>query len=161
MNPKNTLNDNPFFEAMEKTAREWEDARQKRLEEKWEILIKYGSDSLELKSWYEREKEYSFPYTRGQNKAYQTWCSSILKGSSELECDNLPWENELADFVDTLRSAGFTTLVVTDQSTALMRSLFALTAVNCRLVGLCWVTRHTTLWGEEDPYRAEGIRFQL
>lgn len=156
-----TLKNNPYFTEMAATGKAWEKARQDRLVRKQEIIDLYGYDSEELKLWYEKEKKITFPFSQGQNNAYRAWSTSLLRGSSELECEDLPWDKDMADFVSTLRIAGFTTLVVTDQSTALMRSLFALTALGCRLVGLCRITRHETRWGEEEPSKVEGIRFEL
>lgn len=75
--------------------------------------------------------------------------------------DDFLWEREVADFVDTLRRAGFTTFVYTNQSTAVMENLHQFAAVGCTMDGLCAITRTESRWGDEEPTEVMGIRFSL
>ena len=75
--------------------------------------------------------------------------------------DDSLWDKEVADFVNTLRSAGIKTFVYTSKSTAVMENLHAFAAQGCTMAGLCTITRQETRWGEEAPYEVQGIRFIL
>ncbi len=150
---------NGFFGEMEKAAGEFEAARAARNAEK-EALRK-ADDQNGLDAWYEREKQFAFPYTDGQIKAYRAWNQSRQHNSSVLEAADLPWEKDIADFVRTLREAGTETFAVTDQSTALMRSLHALAAEGCTVEGLCTVTRREDRYGSIEEYGVQGISIRL
>lgn len=63
--------------------------------------------------------------------------------------------------MDTLRKAGFTEFVYTNQSTAVMENLHQLAAQGCRMEGLCAIIRHETRWGDEEPTEIMGIRFTI
>lgn len=75
--------------------------------------------------------------------------------------DDFLWEREVADFVDILRKAGFTTFVYTNQSTAVMENLHQFAAQGCRMEGLCTITRRENRWGDEEPVDVMGVRFSL
>ena len=150
---------NGFFEKLEAVAGEFESARAARNEEK-EALRKAGDwDGME--AWNEREKQFRFPYTDGQIKAYRAWMQSRWHNSSVLEAEDLPWERDIPDFVRTLREAGMEAFTVTDQSTALMRSLHALAAEGCTVEGLCTVTRRENRYGTVQEYEVQGISIRL
>ena len=150
---------NGFFTEMEAAAEGFEAARAARNAEK-EGLRKAGDwDGIE--AWNEREKQFPFPYTDGEIKAYRAWNQSRQHGSSVLEAADLPWEKDIADFVRTLREAGTETFAVTDQSTALMRSLHALAAEGCTVEGLCTVTRMENRYGSLERYGVQGISIRL
>ena len=91
--------------------------------------------------------------TWGQGRAYRAWEDSLENDTSVFEVHELPWGNnvdeEMRDFVDTLRAAGVDHFAVTDQSTALMTSLHALIAAGGTIEGPCTVTRHRPYWDEE------------
>ena len=150
---------NGFFEKLEAAAGEFESARAARNEEK-EALRKAGDwDGIE--AWNEREKQFRFPYTDGQIKAYRAWMQSRWHNSSVLETEDLPWERDIPDFVRTLREAGAEAFAVTDQSTALMRSLHALAAEGCTVEGLCTITRRENRYGTVQEYEVQGISIRL
>ena len=63
--------------------------------------------------------------------------------------------------LDTLRKAGIESLVVTNQSTGLMRNLHDFAAEGCTMLGLCTITKKDNRWGEETEDQIMGIRFRL
>ncbi len=150
---------NGFFGEMETAAGKFEAARAARNAEK-EALRK-ADDQNGLDAWYEREKQFAFPYTDGQIKAYRAWKRSMDRNSSMLEAEDLPWEKEIPDFVRTLREAGAETFAVTDQSTALMRGLHALATEGCTVEGLCTITRREERYGSVEEREMQGISIRL
>ena len=76
--------------------------------------------------------------------------------------DDYTWEGtETHDFIDTLRKAGITSLVTTNQSTGLMRNLHDFAAEGCEMLGLCTITRKDNRWGGDTEEKVMGIRFRL
>ena len=112
--------ENAVFDEMRRIGHEWEKAREERRAHKQEIIDTLGWDSEELKAWYEEDEAAKFPFAAGASKAYRAWASSIGRQEDEIEMDDFLWDREVADFVDTLRRAGFSTIVNTNQSTAVM-----------------------------------------
>ena len=153
--------ENAVFTEMYRIGHEWEKARHERKARKQEIIDTFGWDSEELKAWYAENDAVKFPFTQGANKAYRAWASSIGRQEDEIEMDDFLWDREVADFVDTLRRAGFSTFVYTNQSTAVMENLHAFAAEGCTMIGLCTITRHENRWGDEEPTEVMGIRFSI
>lgn len=153
--------ENATFNEMYRIGREWEKGQQERLTRKQEIIDTKGWDSEELKAWYEEDEKAAYPFSQGANKAYRAWVSSVGRQEDEVEMDDFLWEREVPDFVDTLRRAGFTTFVYTNQSTAVMENLHQFAAQGCRMLGLCAITWQGTRWGDEAPAEVMGIRFGL
>ncbi len=147
-----------YFDEMKRIGTEYETARKIREEEKQKIIETKGWDSKELKAWYKREEKFPLPQTMGQVKAYRAWANSKRRNSSELECEDLPFESETADFSDTLKAAGCKALVVTDHSTGLMAVLHALADLGWTLDGLCTVTRTEDCFGHVETKTVQGIR---
>ena len=153
--------ENVVFMEMYRMGHEWEKAREAHRVRKQEIIDTLGWDSEELKAWYAEDEAAKFPFSQGTNKAYRAWASSVGRQEDEIEMDDFLWEREVADFVDTLRKAGFTTFVYTNQSTAVMENLHQFVAEGCRLEGLCTITRRESRWGDEEPVEIMGVRFSL
>ena len=153
--------ENAFFENLKRLGHEYEAARVERQQRKQQIIDTLGWDSPELKAWYEEDAAAKFPFEQGACKAYRAWASSISRKEDELEMDDFLWDKEVADFVNTLRSAGIKTFVYTNQSTAVMENLHAFAAQGCTMTGLCTITRQETRWGDEEPTEIMGIRFTL
>lgn len=153
--------ENAVFMEMYRMGHEWEKAREARRARKQEIIDTLGWDSEELKAWYAEDEVAKFPISQGANKAYRAWASSVGRQEDEIEMDDFLWEREVSDFVDTLRKAGFTTFVYTNQSTAVMENLHQFVAEGCRLEGLCTITRRESRWGDEEPVEVMGVRFSL
>ena len=153
--------ENAYFENLKRLGHEYEAARVERQQRKQQIIDTLGWDSPELKAWYEEDAAAKFPFEQGACKAYRAWASSISRKEDELEMDDFLWDKEVADFVNTLRSAGIKTFVYTNQSTAVMENLHAFAAQGCTMTGLCTITRQETRWGDEEPTEIMGIRFTL
>lgn len=146
---------NTYFQAMQQTCTEFEQAREARRAEKTRC-----TDQAALDAWYEREKGFKYPFTSGQMVAYHAWFNSTRNQSSDFEVQDLPWENNTHDFVETLRAAGVTEFVVTDHSTALMRVLHELAAEGCTMQELHKVVRSEVRWGGMDAEEHPGILFR-
>ena len=153
--------ENAFFLEMKRLGHEFEAARAERQARKKRIIDTQGWDSAELKAWYAEDEAAKFPFSSGASKAYRAWATSVSRQEGEVELDDFLWETEVADFVDTLRKAGFTEFVYTNQSTAVMENLHQLAAHGCRMEGLRIITRHETRWGDEEPTEILGIRFTI
>ena len=153
--------ENAVFKEMKRAGHEWEKAREERRARKQQIIDTYGWDSEELKAWYEEDAAATFPFSQGACKAYRAWATSISRQEDELEMDDFLWETEVADFVGTLRKAGISSFVYSNQSTAVMENLHAFAAEGCAMQGLCTITRRETRWGDEEPAEILGIRFSL
>ncbi|MDB6823565.1 hypothetical protein ABG915_06410 [Bifidobacterium longum] len=152
---------NSRLEEMRETAIAYNTARAVREKDR-EAMIEAG-DWDGVKAFDEREKaEFPYPFTQGAVKALTAYDRSLERGADAFEVEDLPWENELADFTATLRDAGITTIVVTDRSTALMDGIYGLTALGCRMAGLRTVTRADDhRFGSKEPERKNGIEFRL
>ena len=156
MNTQNT-----YFKEMKRIGHAWEADRAERKARKQQIIDTLGWDSDELKAWYEEDAAAKFPFEAGASKAYRAWATSISRQEDELEMDDFLWEKEVTEFIDTLRKAGITSFVYTNQSTAVMENLHQFAAAGCQMQGLCTILRHETRWGEEEPTEVMGIRFTL
>ena len=152
---------NTYFENIKRIGHEYEAARVERKARKEQIIATHGWDSEELKAWYAEDDAAKFPFSQGAGKAYRAWASSVSRKEDEVEMDDFLWEQDVADFVEALRSAGIDTFVYTNQSTAVMRNLHDLAAAGCTMLGLCTITRRETRWGDEAPTEVQGIRFSL
>ena len=151
---------NTYFEELDRIAREFETRHEAHKKLKQEIIDTKGWDSEELKAWYTaEEEEYKYPISAGACKAYRAWRYSE---TDEVIMDDFTWEGqETHDFIDTLRKAGLESLVVTNQSTGLMRNLHDFAAEGCEMLGLCTITKKDNRWGEETEEKIMGIRFRL
>ena len=98
-----------------------------------------------------------FPFSHGASKAYQAWAGSIEHDEDEFEFSDFLWENEVTDFVSTLRKAGIKTFIYTGHSTALMENIHQLAAEGCTMTGL-YKAEHEERWGATTVM---GIRFSV
>lgn len=152
---------NTYFENLKRIGHEYEERRTTHEGRKQHIIDTYGWDSEEWKNWYAEKEAMKFPFEQGACKAYRAWAQSISRKEDELEMDDFLWDKEVKDFIDTLRCAGITSFVYTNQSTAVMENLHAFAAQGCTMIGLCTITKQETRWGDEEPTEIMGIRFQL
>ena len=157
---------NNYFHMMNDIGTGYEAARVIRKAEKDALMRADDWDGVKV--WNQREeKEFPFPFSRGQMSAYRAWQNSTAKesslgGESILEVNDLPWAKDAHDFVETLKEAGITQFAITDRSTALMELLHVLTdEEGCRMISLCKVIRSEKRWGEEGTEEYEGILMSL
>lgn len=152
---------NTYFENLKCIGHEYEAARVERQARKQQIINTYGWESDELKAWYEEDAAAKFPFESGTTQAYRAWAQSLARKEDEVEMDDYLWRGEVADFIEALRSAGITSFVYTNQSTAVMENLHAFAAQGCTMTGLCTIIRKENRWGEEELTEIKGIRFSL
>ena len=95
-------------------------------------------------------------------KALQAYRNTTQRGCDAFEVDDLPWPDDTKDFVETLRKAGITSIVVTDESTGLMDGIYDLTACGCTMGSLRTVTRADDFrFGSREPETKRGIGFKI
>ena len=152
---------NATFEEMKRIGHDWEERRAAHQAKKQGIIDTYGWDSQEIKDWYEEKEANKFPFSAGENKAYRAFAQSIQRGQDELEMDDFLFDNEVEDFIKTLRKAGIPSMVYTNTSTAVMENIHAFAALGCHLTELCTITRKENRWGDEEEYEVQGIRFEI
>lgn len=152
---------NTFFEKMQEEGYAYQEAKDKRLETRTELIRADKWD--EVRAFDGKEKaEHPFPFTKGAMKALQAYRDGRQRGSDTFEVDDLPWPDDTKDFVETLRKAGIKSIVVTEQSTGLMDGIYDLTACGCRMAGLKTVTREDDFrFGSKEPETKRGIRFEI
>ena len=151
--------ENTYFAELEAIARDYETRHDAHKKLKQQIIDTKGWDSEELKAWYaEEENDFQYPISAGACKAFRAWRYS---DTDEVIMDDHCWDKERHDFIDTLRKAGITSLVVTNQSTGLMEDLHGYAAEGCTMLGLCTITKKENRWGEETEEQIMGIRFSL
>lgn len=157
---ENTMT-NTFFEEMRKVGYTYQEAKDKRLETRTELIKADKWD--EVRAFDEKEKaEHPFPFTKGSMKALQAYRNSKDRGCDSFEVDDLPWPDDTKDFVETLKNAGIKTFVVTDESTGLMDGIYDLTACGCRMGALKTVTRADDFrFGSREPETKRGIEFTI
>ena len=148
---------NTFFEGMKRAGHAWEESRRARLEKRRELEKTCGYDSEEYSIWLAENPEKPFPFSHGASKAYQAWAGSIEHNAEEFEFSDFLWENEITDFVSTLRKAGITEFIYTGHSTALMENIHQLAAEGCTMTGL-YKAEHEERWGTTTVM---GIRFSV
>ena len=152
--------DNAVFTEMKKLGYAWEERRAERNARKQEIIDTYGWDSKELSAWYAEKDADMFPFTAGQNKAYYAWAESLGRSEDELEMSEFLFDNEVHDFIETLRKAGIHSFIYTNNGSAVMDNIHAFAAEGFKMIGLCNATRCENRWGEIKPYDVPGIRFE-
>ena len=152
------MKNNAYFEELERIGSEWTKMHEAHKKLQQQIIDTKGWDSEELKAWYAEEEQMQFPYSQGACKAYRAWKYST---ADEILFDSFVWEKEAHDFIETFRSAGIETFVVTNQSTALMENLHWFAAEGCEMMGLCTITKKESRWGEEIEEQIMGIRFKV
>lgn len=155
------MKDNAFFNSMKDNLRRLEEEERARNELKEKIIKEHGWDSDELREWYEEEDKRVFPYTRGEMKAFWTWGHNIERDCTTFEMnDFLHKEAEVTDFLNTLRRAGISSFIYTNQSTAVMRNIHQFVHAGCTMNGIAELSRKS-LWSDEPDEIIPGIKFSL
>lgn len=152
---------NVYFENMYEDCRAYEKAKDERMKRRT-ALVK-AEDWEGVKAFDRREAaEFPKPYTRGQSDAFSAYRENLYnQNKGFFEVKDLPWEKDMPDFLSALREAGIQTILVTDQSTGLMRGLFTLEELGCLMIGLQTYTRTTDRWGETEEIEVRGIEMDI
>lgn len=87
-------------------------------------------------AYFEEMKKRITDCTIGQRKALIEYRRNLEHDVDVFEVEELPWQYELSDFIEALRKADVTKIVVTDKSTGLMDGIYGLTDLGCRMQGL-------------------------
>lgn len=94
--------------------------------------------------------------SNGAGYAYRAYLDTCTD-SEELLVRDLPFEGDMKDFVETLRNAGLTTVLIADASTALLKNLHQLEELGCHFDSLCKAKRDCA-WGTPEEIPAIRIR---
>ena len=148
-----------YFHHMYETASAFGKAKAER-EKKKDALIA-ADDWDAVSAWWEREKHITEPYTSGQYKAYWAFRNSSEIETGDLEINDSLWEREVKDFSDTLKAAGVTTFVLTNQSTGLMEDIHNLEAQGWKLMGTCKLPVKEFRFGSDRIVEHLGLRFEI
>ena len=148
-----------YFHQMYEEALRYHQAAAEREKEKDALIAADDWDAVH--AWREREKTFKNPHTSGQLKAYWAFHRSSEIEIDDLEMNDSLWEREVKDFSDTLRAAGITTFVLTNQSTGLMEDIHNLEALGWQLVGTCKLAVKEFRFGTDRIEEHLGLRFQI
>ena len=148
-----------YVHRMYEDASRFHQAKRLREDEKRALIAADNWDAVD--AWNEREKLFPDPFTSGQYKAYWAFDRSSEIETGDLEMNDFLWEYEVKDFTETLRAAGLTTFVMTNQSTGLMRNIHELEAEGWRLVGACKLAVKENRYGCERIEERLGLRFEI
>ena len=150
---------NAHFEELKRIRAEYTEKKRAHEEKKHEIIRTFGWESDELKAWYKEHDKMAYPIESGAAKAYRAFQYSLVNGNEEFEMEDFLWDREVEGFVDTLRKAGISTFIYTNQSTAVMENLHGFEEAGCRMEGLVKIKRTTKRFGTETTEEILGIRF--
>ena len=152
-------NTKDYFQQIYAVSYAYGEAKHKREREKEALIAADDWDGVQ--AWREREKQFPNPYTSGQMKAYWAFSHSSEIGTDDLVMDDSLWEREVKDFSDTLRAAGVTTFVLTNQSTGLMEDIHNLEAQGWHLAGTCKLSVKEYRYGSDRIEEHLGLRFEI
>lgn len=95
-------------------------------------------------------------FTRGAYRACEAYMGSKNKGSDILEVRETIWDDEVYDFVGTLRKAGIDEFAITQRSTNNIDLAVALERVGCVLKGTTAVIRRN-----DHNEIVNGLKFRI
>ena len=89
------------------------------------------------------------PESHGMNRAIRAYLESNDENLSELMVSDMPFMQDMDDFMGTIEAAGITEFLLCDNSTGLMESLHYLLGHGWAVGGTCELeaSYHTTLLG--------------
>lgn len=153
------LKDNYCFNVMKRTSEMYEEIIGAHESKKESVIETYGWDSPETQEWYNKYDEIkkNFLFNGGQCKAYRAWCSSVKWNHEIFVLDEFLWDDEINDFIQTLREAGIKEFAYMNSSTAVMNNIHGFINGGYDFAGLYVIQN-------KDKYRddvVKGIRFKL
>lgn len=153
------LKNNYCFNTMKKTNQIYRNLIEMHEDKKESIIETYGWESPETHEWYEKydKLKKEFPFTGGQCKAYRAWQSSVRWDHETIVLDEFLWDDEIDDFIQTLKEAKISEFIYTNSSSAVMDNIHGFINAGCNFVGVCEIQN-------EDKYYdkiVRGIRFKL
>lgn len=146
---------NDYFQNMENCLADYYDRVNKADKARSDAVAKYGYGK-ETDKYFERLEKIrgERPYSNGQVQAYHV--VDRCKGE-ELVVSDFVWEDDIHDFIQTLREGGIKDFVLTTQSTALMADIHGFVDEGCSIDGTCKIVREG-YYGEEVVL---GLRFKM
>ena len=152
------LKDNYCFNVMKRMGEMYEKMISAHESKKESIIETYGWDSPETHEWYKKydEMKKNFPFTNGQCKAYRAWCDSI-KWEDIIILNDFLWDEEMDDFIQTLKGSGIKEFVYVNTSTAVMDNIHGFIDGGYDFAGLYMIS-------DKDKYGndwVKGIRFKM
>lgn len=153
------LKDNYCFNVMKKTSEMYEKMISAHENKKESIIETYGWDSQETNEWYEKNDKLKreFPFTGGQCKAYRAWQSSVRYGDEIIILDEFLWDDEVDDFIQTLKEAGIKEFAYMNSSTAVMNNIHGFINSGYDFAGLYEIQNKNKYVDNV----VKGIRFKL
>lgn len=116
---------NKYFESMKDICEKYWSEVEKYKNEKTELVEQYGYDCPKLDEIYKKLKELKSenPYSRGEGKAMRAYSNSLILGLNDVVFSDSLWDDEIKDFVDSMKRAGVETFVYVDDSSAVMGNI--------------------------------------
>ena len=146
---------NDYFQNMLHQLEEFYDKLNKAEEEKDDAVARFG-DSDEVDIYFEKCKEVRAqkPYSDGQLQALHLVERS---NGDELVLNDFVWEDDIHDFIQTLRDGGVKEFVLANKSTSLMVDIHGFVNEGCTLSGLYKATKKG-YFGDEEVI---GLTFKI
>ncbi len=156
-----SLKDNYCFNVMKRTSEMYEKIISAHESKKESVIEAYGWNSPEVHEWYEKYDEIkkSFPFTNGQCKAYRAWCYSVKWGEDIIVLDQYLWDDEIDDFIQTLKEAEIKEFAYMNSSTAVMNNIHGFINDGYDFAGLYVIQNKNKYRNRDDVVK--GIRFKL
>lgn len=130
-----------------------------------DVLDYEAYDAAQAKAHAAQEKwlkENPVPFTDGEYRALRMYERNLDRGADRFEVDDVPWECDLPDFIALLRKAGIDEICLTEESTALLRTVIKLEELGCTYSHSATVIREKDVWyGSKEPRKVAGISFIL
>lgn len=153
--------ENRYFEDLRKSLSQYHEKYTELQKKRHHAVEEFGWESKEVKAISEEFAAMRSPVSSGACKAHQVWSRSVENGMDEVEMFDSLWENEVADFVQSLKNAGIQSFVYTAQSTAVMENLHELVDAGCKMEGLCTITKTEWAFGKDEEEQIPGVRFSI
>lgn len=154
-----SLKDNYCFNVMKRTSETYEKIISAHESKKESVIETYGWNSPETNEWYEKYDEIkkNFPFNGGQCKAYRAWCSSVRWNHEIFVLDEFLWDDEINDFIQTLKEAGIKEFAYMNNSTAVMNDIHGFINGGYDFAGLYKIQNKNKYTDDV----VKGIRFKL
>lgn len=153
------LKDNYCFNVMKRTSEMYEKIISTHEDKKESIIETYGWNSPEMGEWYRKYDEIkkNFLFKGGQRKAYRAWCSSVRWNHEIFVLDEFLWDNEVDDFIQTLKEAEIKEFAYMNSSTAVMDNIHGFINGGYDFAGLYEIQNKNKYTDDV----VKGIRFKL
>ena len=129
---------NGYFQMMHDIIDGYEKAKALRAAETKDLIAR--NDREGLRAWNDREEGFKFPFSKGYTLAYQSWLDMVRFETGIITVGELPWEEDVHDFVSCYREAAVSEFAIVTQSPFLTASLHYFSKEGCNIKGLCEVT---------------------